>query len=122
MEKQRHPQTGGEAKPNDQRMQSFVPIEVVILSGIDQIKSSHPTNDSEAEDERRQFHLAPLRDRIRDSRNPEPETKKKVRCVGEVLRERGEKNDAKRDRRKPEPQPIDNRSKENKKEPTERQT
>src|SRR5436309_333333 len=122
MEKLRDPQTGGEAKPNDQRMQSFMPIEVVILSGIDQIKSTHPTNDSEAEDERRQFHLAPLRDPSRDWRNPEGETKKKVRCVGEVFSERVEKNDAKRDRRKRERQPIDIRSKKNKKDAAEDQT
>src|SRR6266513_1879992 len=71
MEKLRDPQTGGETEPNDQRMQSFIPIEVVILSGIDQIKSTHPTNDSKGKDERRQFHPAGLRDPGRDRRKRE---------------------------------------------------
>src|SRR5438874_10957388 len=91
MEKLRDPQTGGETEPNDQRMQSFIPIEVVILSGIDQIKSTHPTHDSKGKDERRQFHPACLRDPGRDRRNPEGETKKKVRCVSKMFGERIEK-------------------------------
>ncbi len=48
-------------------------------------------------------------------RNPEGETKKKVRCVSKMFGEGVEKNDAKRDRRKCERQPIDIRSKKNKK-------
>src|SRR5882757_3569295 len=115
MEKLRDPQTGGETEPNDQRMQSFIPIEVVILSGIEQIKSTHPTNDSKGKDERRQFQPAGLRDPSRDRRNPEGETQKKVRCVSKMFGERVEKNDAKRDRRERESQPIDICSKKNKK-------
>src|SRR5213592_619724 len=94
MEKLRDPQTGGETESNHQRMQPFIPIEVVILSGINQIKSTHPTNDSKVKDERRQFQPAGLRDPSRDRRNPEGETKKKVRCVSKVFGERIEKNDA----------------------------
>src|SRR5438132_14098116 len=92
-----------------------MPIEVVILSGINQIKSTHPTNDSKGKDEGRQFQPACLRDPGRDRRNPERETKKKVRCVSKMFGERIEKNDAKRDRRKREGQPIDICSKKNKK-------
>src|SRR5438445_11017146 len=114
MEKLRDPQTGGETESNHQRMQPFIPIEVVILSGIDQIKSSHPTNDSKGKDERRKFHPACLRDPGRDRRNPERETKKKVCCVSKMFGKRVDKNDAKRDRRKRERQPIDICSKKNK--------
>src|SRR5436190_17681542 len=115
MERLRDPQTGGETETNHQRMQPFIPIEVVILSGIDQIKSTHPTNDSKGKDERRQFQLACLRDPGRDRRDPEGEAKKKVRCVSKMFGERVEKNDAKRDRRERESQPIDICSKKNKK-------
>src|SRR6266446_750407 len=122
MEKLRDPQSGGETEPNHQRMQSLMSIEVVILSGIDQIKSTHPTNDSKGKDERRQFHPACLRDPRRDRGNSKRETKKKVRCVGKMFSERVEKNDAERDRRKRERQPIDIRSKKNKKDAAEDQT
>src|SRR6266480_1527832 len=115
MERLRDPQTGGETEANHQRMQPFIPIEVVILSGIDQIKSTHPTNDSKGKDERRQFQLACLRAPGRDRRDPEGEAKKKVRCVSKMFGERVEKNDAKRDRRERESQPIDICSKKNKK-------
>src|SRR4029079_4341834 len=115
MEKLRDAQTGGKTASNHQRMQPFIPIEVVILSGIDQIKSTDPTNDSKGKDERRQFQSACLRDPGRDLRNPEGETQKKVRCVSKMFGERIEKNDAKRDRRKRERQPIDICSKKNKK-------
>jgi len=91
MEKLRDPQTGGETESNHQRMQPFIPIEVVILSGIDQIKSTHPTNDSKGKDERRQFQPACLRDPSRDRRAPEGETQKKVRCVSKMFGERIEK-------------------------------
>src|SRR5207244_13369291 len=111
-----------ETEPNDQRMQSFITIEVINLSGIDQIKSTHPTNDSKGKDERRQFHPACLRDPGRDRRNPEGETKKKVRCVSKMFGERIEKNDAKRDRRKRERQPINICSKKNKKSTAEDET
>src|SRR5438105_14930174 len=96
-------------------MQTFSPIEVVILSGIDQIKSTHPTNDSKGKDERRQFQPSCLRDPSRDRRNPEGETQKEVRCVGRTFGERIEKNDAKRDRRKRERQPSDICRKKNRK-------
>src|SRR2546423_614840 len=122
MEKLRDPQTGDETEPNHQRMQSLIAIEVVILSGIDQIKSTHPTDDSKGENERRQFHLALLRDPSRDRRNPKGETKKKVRCVSKTFCERVEKNYAKRYRRKRERQPIDIRSKKNKKDAAEDET
>src|SRR4029077_6337512 len=122
MEKLRDPQTGGETESNHQRMQPFIPIEVVILSGIDQIKSTHPTNDSKGKDQRRQFQPACLRDPRRDRRNPEGETKKKVRCVSKMFGERIEKNDAKRDRRKRERQPIDICSKKNEKDAAEDET
>src|SRR6476469_10293080 len=115
MEKLRDPQTGGETESNRHRMQPFMPVEVVILSGIAQIKSTHPTNDSKGKDERRQFQPACLRDPGRDRRNPEGETQKEVRCVSKMIGERIEKNDAKRDRRKRESQPIDLCSKTNKK-------
>src|SRR6059058_315349 len=115
MERLGDPQTGGETEANHQRMQPFIPIEVVILSGIDQIKSTHPTNDSKGKDERRQFQPSCLRDPSRDRRNPEGETQKEVRCVSKMFGERIEKNDAKRDRRKRERQPIDICSKKNKK-------
>src|SRR5207302_3509537 len=115
METLRDPQPGGETESNHQRMQPFIPIEVVILSGIDQIKSTHPTNDSKGKDERRQFQPSCLRDPSRDRRNPEGETQKEVRCVSKMFGERIEKNDAKRDRRKRERQPIDICSKKNKK-------
>jgi len=122
MEKLRESQAGGETESNHQRMQPFMPVEVVILSGIDQIKSTHPTNDSKGKDERRQFQPACLRDPGRDRRNPERETKKKVRRVSKMFGERVEKNDAKRDRRKRERQPIDICSKKNKKNAAEDET
>src|ERR1700730_4187137 len=100
MEKLRQPQTGGQAEPNHQRMQSFAPIEVVVLCGIDQIKSAHPSNDSNGKDEWWQFHPTCLRDPGRDRRYTERETEKKVRRVSEMFGEGIEKNDAKRDRRK----------------------
>jgi hypothetical protein len=103
-------------------MQSFIPIEVVILSGIDQVKSTHPTNHPKGKDERRQFHRACLRDPGRDRRNSEGETEEKVRCVGKMLCQGVKKNDAKRDRRKRERQPIDIRSKKNKKNAAEDET
>src|SRR6266436_4671335 len=115
MEKLRDSQTGGETESNHQRMQSFMPIEVVILSGINQIKSTHPTNDSKGKDKRRQFQPAGLRDPSRDRCNPEGETKKKVCRVSKVFGERIEKNDAKCERRKRERHPIDICSKKNKK-------
>src|SRR5947199_151157 len=74
MEKLRESQAGPDTEPNHQRVQSLLPIEVVILSGIDQIKATHPTNDSKGKDERRQFHPARLRDPGRDWCNPERET------------------------------------------------
>src|SRR5207244_954804 len=107
MEKLCESQADGDAEPNHQRVQSLIPIELVILSGIDQIKATHPTNHSKGKDERRQFHPARLRDPGRDRRNPERETEKKVRRVSKMFGERIEKNDAKRDRRKRESQPID---------------
>src|SRR5437763_2954702 len=103
-------------------MQPFIPIELVILSGIDQIKSTYPTNDSKGKDERRQFQPACLRDPSRNRRNPEGETQKKVRCVSKMFGERIEKNDAKRDRRKCERHPIDICSKKNKKDAAEDET
>src|SRR5205809_1576646 len=115
MERLRDPQTGGETEANHQRMQPFIPIEVVILSGIDQIKATHPTTDTKGKDERRQFQPSCLRDPSRDRRDPEGEAKKKVRCVSKMFGERVEKNDAKRDRRERESQPIDICSKKNKK-------
>src|SRR6266567_1176309 len=122
MEKLRESQAGPYTEPNHQRVQSLLPIEVVILSGIDQIKSTHPTNDSKGKDERRQFQPACLRDPSRNRRNPEGETQKKVRCVSKMFGERIEKNDAKRDRRKRERQPIDICSKKNKKNAAEDET
>src|SRR5437764_13031910 len=103
-------------------MQPFIPIEVVILSGIDQIKSTYPTNDSKGKDERRQFQPACLRDPSRNRRNPEGETQKKVRCVSKMFGERIENNDAKRDRRKHERHPIDICSNKNKKDAAEDET
>src|SRR5205823_269562 len=58
---------------------------VVMLSGIDQIKATHPTNHSKGKDERRQFHSARLRDPGRDWCNPERETEKKVRRVSKMF-------------------------------------
>src|SRR5436190_23971723 len=107
MEQLREPQAGSEAEPNHQRVQFLLPIEIVVLSSVDQIKSTHPTNDSKGEDERRQFHPTSLRDPGRDRCNPQRETEKKVRRVSEMFGERIEKNDTKRDRRKHESQPID---------------
>src|SRR5439155_4799422 len=115
MEKLREPQAGSEAKPNHQRVQSLLPIEVVVLSGVDQIKATHPTNNSKGEDERRQFYPSSLRDPGRDRRNPERETEKKVRRVSKAFCDGIEKSDAKGDRRKHESQPIDICSKKNKK-------
>src|SRR5436190_14779086 len=115
MEKLREPQAGPYTEPNHQRVQSLLPIEVVILSGIDQIKATNPTNDSKGKDERRQFHLARLRDPGCDWCNPEGETEKKVRRVSKMFGDGIEKNDAKRDWRKHESQPIDIRRKKNKK-------
>src|SRR4029079_10463694 len=122
MEKLRDRQTGGETESNHQRMQPFIPIDVVILSGIDQIKSTHPTNDSKGKDERRQFQPACLRDPSCDRCNPEGETKKKVRRVSKTFGKRIEKNDAKRDRRKRERQPIDICGEKNKKSAAEDET
>src|SRR5438128_8387359 len=107
MEKLREPQAGPYTEPNHQRVQSLLPIEVVILGGIDQVKATHPTNDSKGKDDRRQFHPARLRDPGRDWCNPEREAEKKVRRVSKMFGDRIEKNDAQRDRRKHKSQPID---------------
>src|SRR5947207_14129302 len=99
MEKLREPQAGPYTEPNHQRVQSLLPIEVVILGGIDQIKATNPTNDSKGKDERRQFHLARLRDPGRHCCNPEGGTAKQARRVSKVSGARMEHTAAKRDYR-----------------------
>ena len=53
MEKLRDPESGAETEPNDQRMQAFLAIEIVILRRVNQIKPADPADDAEGKNQRR---------------------------------------------------------------------
>jgi hypothetical protein len=119
MKNLRDAQTGDEPEPNNERVQAFLSIEVVILRRVNQIKSADPADDAKSKDERRQVHMAGLCDPSCDWCNTERKTEKEMRRVGEVFGHGIEKNDGECDRRERESQAIDICGKENKKDAAE---
>ena len=53
MQKLRDAKGGGETEPNDERMQAFLAIEIVILRRVNQIKPADPADDAECQNQRR---------------------------------------------------------------------
>src|SRR5438477_4164092 len=79
------PQSARNPEPHGERMQAFATIEIVILDGINQIESSHPTDHSESQNEWRLPDSTSLRAPGGDGRDSERETEKKMCRVGKTF-------------------------------------
>src|SRR4051812_23472843 len=97
MEPLRQSQTRGHTEPDHQRTQIFAPVEIGVLSGVDQIEAGYPANDACAENQR----WEPQRTRLRypgpcwRDRKREPE--KEMGQAGETFRQRVKEHDRERD-------------------------
>ena len=77
----------------------FPPIEFQILDGVDKIEAGHPTDDTGAEDNRRQFEPFALRNPCAGWGDRQGKTEKKMREIGEAFRDGVEKNNPQGDGR-----------------------
>src|SRR5438093_6195884 len=91
----------------DLRANTFLPIEVVILSGVNEIESRYPANHAGREHQRRNINPPGLRDPRADWSDRQRKSEKEMCRAGEPFRERVEKNHKQRDRGEQERQAID---------------
>src|SRR5207248_7325361 len=100
-------QTPRDPQFHHQRPYPFVPIEIVILRRINQIKPCNPANYACREHNRSKIDPTSLRDPCTDRCNGQREAEKEVRCARESFCDGIEKNQSQRNRRKNESQSID---------------
>ena len=98
-------------------MQTFLPIEIVILRRVNQIKSRDPAHDAGPRISGGSASWPVCAIQAATGAIAKARPRKKCRRVSKMFGERVEKNNAERDRRKHECEPIDVCSKENKQRP-----
>ena len=102
-------------------MDPFAPIEIVILGRVNQVETGDPTKHACAQNKRRKIDIPGLRNPGANRRDREGEAKEKMRRRGKSFGQRVKKYDGKGDRRQQKREPIDSRSRGQKRDRTKSQ-
>lgn len=78
----REAQASRDPELDDERMDPFAPIEIVILGRVNQVETGNPKEDACAQNKRRKVDIPGLRNPGANRRNSEGEAKEKMRHRG----------------------------------------
>src|SRR5271169_6069813 len=113
MKEARDPKRGVNAEMPGDGMQSVAAIKVIILAGVNYIEAADPKRYCRCEQKNPRIERSAHRDPGRRRGNAERKPQKKMRPARYALRVGIEKHNRERNRRKPQRQPVQPRSRQN---------